>query len=378
MASWVCTVCECLNAGGSTCALCEQPRIDAPAAAAPPLFDLSSLSQSAPPSQAAEDPDSLEFALSKIRELEVSETLAAHLAGAGGPACCGTSYAGSRWMDNAMMASFYDVLAVLQPPYGEHGVGKGIFGFLSTREARPLRLVSHVLCADVRSARWYDRGTVITGDLRMWRACFSNARCANLAGRVDLRDADMVHLSGVEEVDLRGCAQITDAGLAHLRGVRVLNIPGCALITDAGLAHLTGIHTLEMSGCWRITDAGLAHLTGIHTLNIILCDRITDAGLAHLTGIHTLNMTACKRITDAGLAHLTGIHTLDMSWCKQITDAGLAHLGLTGIHTLNMVGCAQITDAGLAHLTGIHTLNMFGCNPATIAAARASRLPVFA
>jgi hypothetical protein len=25
------------------------------------------------------------------------------------------------------MASFYDVLAVLQPPYGEHGVGKGIF-----------------------------------------------------------------------------------------------------------------------------------------------------------------------------------------------------------------------------------------------------------
>ena len=86
MASWVCTVCEGLNAGGSTCALCEQPRIDAPAAAASPLFDLSSLSQSAPPSQAAEDPDSLEFALRKISELEASEALAAHLAGAGGPA----------------------------------------------------------------------------------------------------------------------------------------------------------------------------------------------------------------------------------------------------------------------------------------------------
>ncbi len=193
------------------------------------------------------------------------------------------------------MASFYDVLAVLQPPYGEHGVGRGIFGFLSTREARPLRLVSRVLCADVRNARWYDRDTVITGDLRMWRACFSDARCANVSGRRDLTDADMVHLSGVEEVNLRGCTQITDAGLAHLRGVRVLNIEDCA----------------------RVTDAGLAHLTGIHTLNMRDCTRITDAGLAHLTGIHTLNMSACRLITEAGLAHLTGIHTLDMSYCKQ-------------------------------------------------------------
>jgi hypothetical protein len=31
------------------------------------------------------------------------------------------------------MASFYDVLSVLQPPYGEHGVGRGIFGFLFNR-----------------------------------------------------------------------------------------------------------------------------------------------------------------------------------------------------------------------------------------------------
>ena len=142
------------------------------------------------------------------------------------------------------MASFYDVLAVLQPPYGEHGVGKGIFGFMSTREARPLRLVSRVLCEDVRNARWYDRETRITGELRKWRACFSDARCANVLGRRDLVDADLVHLSGVEEVNLRGCAQITDAGLAHLRGVRVLNIEECTLITDAGLAHLIGIHTL--------------------------------------------------------------------------------------------------------------------------------------
>ena len=169
------------------------------------------------------------------------------------------------------MASLTDVLAVLSPPGGAHGVGEGVFGFLTTREARPLRLVSRVLCADVRNARWYDRDTVITGELRKWRACFSDARCAIVSGRRDLVDADLVHLSGVEEVNLSGCVQITDAGLAHLRGVRVLDIAGCTLITDAGLAPLTGIHTLDISGCEQITDAGLAHLTGIHALFVYGC-----------------------------------------------------------------------------------------------------------
>ena len=159
-------------------------------------------------------------------------------------------------------------------------MGEGIFGFLSTREARPLRLVSRVFCADVRNARWYDRETRITGELRMWRACFSDARCANVSERRDLVDADLVHLSGVEEVNLvnlSGCTQITDAGLAHLRGVRVLNIEGCALITDAGLAHLTGIHKLDMRWCARVTDAGLAHLTGIHKLYMGGCNPATIA-----------------------------------------------------------------------------------------------------
>ena len=65
-----------------------------------------------------------------------------------------------------------------------------------------------------------------------------------------------------------------------------------------------------------------------------------------------------------------------MSGCTGITNAGLAHLA--GIHTLSMRYCTGITDAGLAHLAGIHTLDMRGCSPATIAAARALMLPVFA
>ena len=79
------------------------------------------------------------------------------------------------------IALFYDVLAVLQPPYGERGVGKGIFGFLSTREARLLHLVSSILCVDLKSAR-----VVRPGDAHHGRA----AEAAREHGRCQLLLAD--------------------------------------------------------------------------------------------------------------------------------------------------------------------------------------------
>ena len=189
-----------------------------------------------------------------------------------------------------MPATFCDVLAVLAPPAGAHGVGEGVFGFLGMRAARRLRLVSRVVCEDVRNARWLDKKSHIKGSaLRQWRASFPNARCAIVVGRGDVTDADLAFLSGVGEVhaDLRGCKRITDAGLAHIRGaVRMLNIASCMRITNAGLAHLTGIHTLTIAGCEQFTDAGLAHLTGIHTLDMSGCTGITDVRLAHLAGIY--------------------------------------------------------------------------------------------
>ena len=121
---------------------------------------------------------------------------------------------------------------------------EGIFGFLTTRDARALRLVCRLCCADVADARWHDEETRISGSLAAWRKCFPNARAANVARRADLRDADF----------------------ERLKGLKALNMGECGGITDAGLAHLVGIHTLDMRYCRGITDAGLAHLAGIHTL----------------------------------------------------------------------------------------------------------------
>ena len=151
-----------------------------------------------------------------------------------------------------------DIFGVLAPPAGAHGVGAGVFGFLTTRDARALRLVCRLCCADVAAARWLDAETRITGSLAAWRACFPGARAANVAGRHDLRDADFAHLAGVKTLNMHECTGITDAGLAHLRGIHTLHMSECTGITDAGLAHLCGIRALSTLGCHGITDAGLA------------------------------------------------------------------------------------------------------------------------
>ena len=98
------------------------------------------------------------------------------------------------------MATLQDVFGVLAPPAGAHGVCEGIFGFLTTRDARALRLVCRLCCADVAAARWHDEKTAISGSLAAWRTCFPDARAANVVGRVDLRDADFARLAGLKGI----------------------------------------------------------------------------------------------------------------------------------------------------------------------------------
>ena len=93
------------------------------------------------------------------------------------------------------------LLSVLQ---GAHSAGEGIFGFLSTREANTLRLVCGEFRDAVSEARWHDETTRISGSLAAWRACFPNARAANVAGRADLQDADFAHLAGLKALNMSG------------------------------------------------------------------------------------------------------------------------------------------------------------------------------
>ena len=210
------------------------------------------------------------------------------------------------------------ILTALEDP---HLVGEGILSFLSTLDAKQLRIVAKILLGSVRMFPWNDSNTRIKGDLQLWRRCFPRAIAGNISNRRNLTDAVFAHLAGIYTLDMSWCNQ--------------------AGITDAAFAHLAGIHTLNMSYCYQ--------------------EGITNAAFAHLCGIHTLIMRNCYQIgiTDAVFAHLAGIHTLDMSYCHQvgITDAALTHL--TGIHTFHL---------------NLVTLRISGCNQATVTWVRWSIL----
>ena len=161
-------------------------------------------------------------------------------------------------------------------------------------------------------------GPSIVGPLAEWRAANPDALVANVCRRVDLTDADFVHLAGIKALWMGGCTS-----------------PG---LTDAAFVHLRGLHTLWMARCNQ--------------------ESITDAAFAHLHGLHTLVMIGRNQptITDAAFTNMRGIQVLDMRHCNQAT----------------------ITGATFAHLRGVRALYMYYCSSAVIAAARALGLPVAA
>ena len=270
-----------------------------------------------------------------------------------------------------------------------------IFKNLSIEEL--LRRYNHMEALEKRDLEncpfdFYDQPIPVGLTLAQFRNIFRAAYGINLSNHRTITNNDFMTsirpTAGSKRlrINIAYCSNVTDAAFAHLRGIQTLDMTFCNqhTITDAAFVHLRGIHTLNMTMCWQptITDVAFAHLTGIHTLNMRDCRQptITDAAFAHLTGIHTLFIHGCNQptITDAAFAHLRGIQTLNMTFCNQptITDAAFAHL--RGIQTLYMDRCTQITPVGIAHLVGIKKLYMSGCNPATITAARALGLPVFA
>ena len=244
-------------------------------------------------------------------------------------------------------------------------VGDVLLSLLSMRDACALRLVCREFHAAVRRHPWEDRETVIKGSIKVWRACFPRARCANVTS---------YSFTGGEV----RTAPVEDADFVHFEGLRELNMMCCQDVTDAAFVHLRGIHSLEMSRCFRLTDAALVHLAGIQRLGMFSCRGVTDAGFVHLCGIQLLNIDACTQLTDAAFVHLRGIKTLFMGQCSQpaITDAAFVHL--QGIRTLVLDKCTQatITGATFSSLVGIEALCIQGCSGGLIAAALGLQLPI--
>ena len=203
---------------------------------------------------------------------------------------------------------------ILSTLAAEHTAGRGILAFLDTKEASTLRLVNDEFREAVALFPWFDMKPKIS-NLQKWRACFPNARAANICGQRHLVDADFVHLKGIHTLYMWDCNQagITDKAFENLKGIDTLDMSFCtqAGVTDAAFANLNGIHTLVMDGCHQITDAAFAHLKGIHTLDMSYCNRggITDAAFENLRGIHTLGITGCAQFTASKIIEHLGHQT---------------------------------------------------------------------
>jgi len=153
----------------------------------------------------------------------------------------------------------------------------------------------------------------IEGDLREWRERHPGALVANLAGRDDLTDANLVHLKGVLVVCLMGCPLITDIGLGHLSGAHTLVLAILPGITDAAFSKHTDLHTLIIAQCPITSAAFIRHLGGLHTLDLDSCHSVTDEAFLHLPSLHTLSVRMCAEITGCNFEALVGIERIDIN-----------------------------------------------------------------
>ena len=212
--------------------------------------------------------------------------------------------------------------------------GLPILAYLTYEDGTDLRTTCKEARTAVAEYKWMDSKTHIDGSLEKWRACFRNAKAANISRRRDLEDAAFVHLKGSHTLDISHCLHLTDAAVVHLKGIHTLNAH-CCNFTDAMVVHLKGIHTLHISS-WVITTASIVHLKGIHTLFTnawdLSPDRISAKDFAHLKGIHTLGIgyfcQGRQHFTGADLlGYLEGISILDLKkdGCSPIWEYDWVH-----------------------------------------------------
>ena len=202
----------------------------------------------------------------------------------------------------------YSILSVL---FGAHSIGGGIFGFLNMIDSNKVRVQCRECQQAVKDFPWMDAVSKVTGSVKKWRAAFPCARAIEISHRMDIVDADFVHIRGDERVRLhtvimRQCLMVSDAALIYLRGIHTLNILACWQFSDASFANLRGLHTLFMQGCIQLSDAAFVHLRGIQVLDMSFCyqDTITGATFSHLRGIRTLTTDKCSPQVCAAAAAL--------------------------------------------------------------------------
>lgn len=155
-----------------------------------------------------------------------------------------------------------------------------------TKTILPLRLVCREFEHTVGRYNWDDKNTIVSKDLDRWRACFPNARAANLSQMgAALVDADLVHLQGLKYLDLSYCYNLTGATFHYLHGVHTLKLNGCFRIKPEAFIHLAGVQNLEMTCCKAMGVEAFQSIRGVSDLSICFCNHeaaVTALGIRNI------------------------------------------------------------------------------------------------
>ncbi len=162
------------------------------------------------------------------------------------------------------------VLSVLA---GAHSVGEGIFAFLTTQDATPLRLLCREMRDAIASFEWWDDKTRIINARRLpsWRAAFPFARAAVLTD-AHLGPAEWESLRNLESLSVVGCTGVTDKRLEEFTP-DLVNFDGrlCHGVTYEGLSAFPFLEWADMRGCPDVGE-GADDDDRLVTGNVSRCD----------------------------------------------------------------------------------------------------------
>lgn len=136
--------------------------------------------------------------------------------------------------------------------------------------------------------------------------------------------------------------EVGRAALAHLAPTLTSLCIRCSQLRDGDLAHLTGLQDLALGRCGPMTGQGLP--TGLRTLRLVRCPEVRTCNLAPLTQLVSLDLTDCASAFDGkGLpASLERLHVLR---CDRFALRGLpgnlTELFLSG----GTIDAIQVEDA---------------------------------
>ncbi|XP_049810168.1 F-box/LRR-repeat protein 20-like [Schistocerca nitens] len=157
--------------------------------------------------------------------------------------------------------------------------------------------------------------------------------CEENLTSTDSSGHSLIHLKGLQRLDLSGCNRITDVSLKYafrFKELRYLDLSQCQQITHVGLSYLAvhnpSIETLILSHCYNIADSGV--------LSFIKC----------LCRLKHLELKGCTQLTDITLEgigkHCDILKYLDVSLCSTMTTeaAEATELALPSLYTVHKLG----------------------------------------